>query len=193
MAERGIKRFTVRWIETIQVKIRTDFTDPDVKGLALRVTPHGSKSWAYTYRRKSDGRKRRVTLGEFPAYSLQEARAKASGHRAAVAEGADPAAEKAASLKVETVDQLLDRYLTDYAPAESKWTAEVKRIFKKDVRPAIGGHKITAVSKTDILAILNAVKDRGAGVTSNRTLAAVRKAFNWGVSEGYLKATPSRA
>ena len=78
----------------------------------------------------------------------------------------------------------------DYAPAESKWTAEVKRIFKKDVRPAIGGHKITSVSKADILAILNAVKDRGAGVTSNRTLAAVRKAFNWAVSEGYLKASP---
>ena len=94
MAERGIKRFTARWIETVQVKTRTDFTDPDVKGLAFRVTPNGSKSWAYTYRRKSDGRKRRITLGEFPAISLHEARAKASGHRAAVAEGTDPAAEK---------------------------------------------------------------------------------------------------
>jgi integrase len=190
MAERGAKKFTARWIETVSVETRRDFTDPDVKGLALRVTPSGSKSWAYTYRRKSDGRKRRVTLGEFPAVSLHQARAKASGHRAAIAEGADPASEKTAHKKVETVDQLLDRYLTDYAPAESKWTAEVRRIFKKDVRPAIGGHKITAVTKADILAILNAVRDRGAGVTSNRTLAAVRKAFNWAVSEGYLKASP---
>src|SRR4051812_36207082 len=124
MAERGIKRFTGRWIEAVYVTTRTDFTDPDVKGLALRVTPKGSKSWAYTYRRKSDGRKRRVTLGEFPAVSLHKARAQASGYRASVAEGADPAAEKAASLKVETVDQLLDRYLNDYALAGSKWTAE---------------------------------------------------------------------
>src|SRR5262245_15642696 len=190
MAERGAKKFTARWIDTVSVETRTDFTDPDVKGLALRVTPSGSKSWAYTYRRKSDGRKRRVTLGEFPAVSLQQARAKASGYRAAVAEGADPASEKTAHKKVETVDQLLDRYLIDYAPAESRWTAEVGRIFKKDVRPAIGGYKITAVTKADVLAILNAVKDRGAGVTSNRTLAAVRKAFNWAVSEGYLKASP---
>src|SRR5262249_30094053 len=122
--------------------------------------------------------------------SLHQARTKASGHRATVADGADPASEKTAHKKVETVDQLLNRYLTDYAPAESRWTAEVRRIFKKDVRPAIGGHKITAVTKADILAILNAVKDRGAGVTSNRTLAAVRKAFNWAVSEGYLKTSP---
>src|SRR4051794_26618156 len=112
MAERVAKKFTARWIEAVSVQKRIDFTDPDVKGLALRVTPNGSKSWAYTYRRKSDGRKRRVTLGEFPAVSLNQARAKASGHRAAVADGADPASERIAQKKVEkTVDQLLDRYL----------------------------------------------------------------------------------
>ena len=165
------------------------FHRPRCEGPGPSCHTEGVKILGLHYRRKSDGRKRRVTLGEFPL-SLHEARAKASGHRAAVAEGADPAGEKTANRKVETVDQLLDRYLTDYAPADSKWTAEVKRIFKKDVRPAIGGHKITAVTKADILAILNAVKDRGAGVTSNRTLAAVRKAFNWAVSEGYLKASP---
>ena len=32
-------------------------------------------------------------------------------------------------------------------------------------------------ARTAILVILNAVKDRGAGVTLNRTLASVRKAF----------------
>jgi hypothetical protein len=81
------KRFTSRWIESVRVQERTDFTDPDVKGLTLRVTPNGSKSWAYLYRRKSDGRKRRVTLGEFPALDLHKARAVASGHRAAVSAG----------------------------------------------------------------------------------------------------------
>jgi integrase len=67
----------------------------------------------------------------------------------------------------------------------------VRRIFKKDVRPAIGGLKTTLVTKVDILAILNRVRDRGAGVTANRTLAAIRKAFNWAVSEGHLAASPA--
>src|SRR5215212_558755 len=114
------KRFTSRWVESVQVDGRTDFTDPDVKGLMLRVTPSGSKSWAYLYRRRSDGKRRRLTLGEFPALNLNKARALASGHRAAIADGADPAAEKAAHKKVETVDELLDRFLADYAPAESR-------------------------------------------------------------------------
>jgi hypothetical protein len=67
MAERGQKRFTTRWVQSVVVKTRTDFTDPNVKGLVLRVTPNGAKSWAYLYRRKSDGRRRRVPLVSFPA------------------------------------------------------------------------------------------------------------------------------
>jgi integrase len=189
--ETGGKRFTSRWIETLRVRKRIDFTDPDVKGLTLRVTSTGSKSWSYLYRRKSDGRKRRVTLGEFPVMDLHKARAVASGHRAAVADGADPAADKSAHRKVETVNELLNRFLTDYAPSTSKWTAEVRRIFNKDIRPAIGSLKTSAVTKADVLAIINGVRDRGAGVTANRTLAAIRKAFNWAASEGYIVTSPA--
>ena len=189
MADRQSDRFTSRWIEAVKVDTRTDFTDPKTPGLILRVTPNGAKSWAYLYRRQSDKRRRRVTLGKFPVMGLKEARV-AAGHLKGIAAGADPAGETQELKKIDTVDQLLDRYLSDYAPAGSRWTEEMRRIFKKDVRPAIGSFKINKVTKSDILAILNAVRDRGAGVAANRTLAAVRKAFNWGVAEGYLSASP---
>lgn len=191
MAGRGLKRFTTRWIESVNVESRADFTDPDVKGLVLRVTPNGSKSWAYLYRRQSDGRRRRVTIGEFPHIGLQEARAAASGFRAEVAGGSDPALVKSAAKKVETVDQMLDRFLTDYGAPGPRWRAEMKRVFAHDVRPAIGGYKINKVSKADIIAVLNTIRDRGAGVQANRALQIVRKAFNWAVSEDYLPFSPA--
>ena len=190
MAERQGERFTSRWIETVKVKARSDFTDPKTPGLILRVTPNGAKSWAFLYRRQSDQRRRRVTLGKFPVMGLKEARVAVAGYLKGIAAGADPAGETQALKKIETVDQLLDRFLSDYAPAGSRWTEEMRRILKKDVRPAIGSFKINKVTKSDILAILNAVRDRGAGVAANRTLATVRKAFNWGVGEGYLSTSP---
>ncbi|HKG72773.1 MAG TPA: Arm DNA-binding domain-containing protein, partial [Aestuariivirgaceae bacterium] len=58
-------KWTTRSIESLQVRKRSDFTDPAQKGLTLRVTPAGSKTWALLYRRQSDGKKRRVTMGEF--------------------------------------------------------------------------------------------------------------------------------
>jgi integrase len=187
----GVKRFTTRWIESVKVEKRTDFTDPDLKGLVLRVTPNGAKSWAYLYRRKSDGRRRRVTLGEFPRVGLQEARATASGHRAEVAVGADPALLKSAARKVETVDQMFDRFLSDYSAPGPRWRAEMRRVLAHDVRPAIGAYKIDKVSKADIIALLNTIRDRGAGVQANRALQVVRTAFNWAVSEDYLVVSPA--
>jgi hypothetical protein len=54
----------------------------------LRVTPGGVKTWAvlYSYGR----RKRRLTLGEFPAIKLAKARELALDAIARVAQGRDP-------------------------------------------------------------------------------------------------------
>ena len=45
------------------------------RGVALRVSPNGTKTWAYRY--KQFGKRRRVTLGEYPVMSLADARAMA--------------------------------------------------------------------------------------------------------------------
>src|SRR5687768_6477771 len=106
-------RFTTRNIETLQVGKRSDLTDAAQKGLTLRVTPAGSKTWALLYRRKSDGKKRRVTIGEFPEKGLADARNAAVELRAAINRGEDPAAKRAALRKLATIDEVLDRYLKD--------------------------------------------------------------------------------
>jgi hypothetical protein len=45
----------------------------------------------HRYSRESDGAKRRVTIGEYPAITLQKARSKALSVMSAVSEGNDPA------------------------------------------------------------------------------------------------------
>jgi integrase len=175
----------------VRVSKQTDFVDRTEPGLMFRVAPSGIKSWSLVYRRQGDNKRRRVKLGRFPTVSLKDARVKAGRLKEAIAEGADPAAPLVEVKKVETVDQLLDRYLVDSRPPSAKWGDEVERVFKKDVRPVIGTHKVAAVKRADVLAIVNAVKDRGAGVAANRTLAAIRRAFNWAVAEEYMDANPA--
>jgi integrase len=184
--------FTTRWLESIKVSKQTDFIDRSEPGLMFRVAPSGIKSWSLLYRRQGDNKRRRVKLGRFPEIGLAVARAKAVRLKEAIAEGADPAAPPSQDPnKMETVDQLLDRYLRDARPPSAKWGGEVERIFAKDVRPAIGNCRIEQVKRTDILAILNDIKDRGAGISANRALAAIRRALSWAVAEGYLPANPA--
>src|SRR5688500_16267507 len=46
------------------------------------------------------------------------------------------------------------------------------------------------VRKRDVIALLDAVRERGALVMANRVLAAVRKFFNWCVGRGGLEQSP---
>jgi hypothetical protein len=63
--------------------------------LYLLVQPTGAKSFAVRYSRA--GRVMKLTLGPYPALSLVDARRRALGIAASVANGADPAEERKAA------------------------------------------------------------------------------------------------
>ena len=60
-------------------EVQTDYFDEATKGLALRVSRSGSKSW--TWHHTANGKRARLTFGNYPAISLGAARAKADEAR----------------------------------------------------------------------------------------------------------------
>ena len=184
------RRFNTRYIEGLKVDTRTDFNVPSEPGLVLRVTPKGSKTWSLSYRRKSDGKKRRVTIGNLEEYGLAAIKVRAAELRVAIAKSADPAGEKIAARMAETLSELLDTYLTDHAKSHKRSWREDERIFRQDVKPAIGHIKARELRRTDVLAMLNAIRDRGSPIMANRTLAAIRRAYSWAVGESLVEHNP---
>ena len=61
----------------------TLYRDSDVSGLAIRVWPSGRR--VFVWSRRANGKLEFKTLGEFPAVSINAARAKASEYNAALA------------------------------------------------------------------------------------------------------------
>ena len=51
---------------------RSDYFDSVARGLSLRVTANGVKTWCFNCTR--DGKRARFTIGSYPAASLAEAR-----------------------------------------------------------------------------------------------------------------------
>ena len=87
-----LKRLNARFVATVTTSTaRAEFRDLHERGLELRVTREGIKTWVFRYRRKSDGKKRTLTLGRFPTMSVEEARIRAQEERARIARGSDPA------------------------------------------------------------------------------------------------------
>jgi integrase len=83
--------------------------DEQEGGLGVRIRPSGAKTWVFQYRFK--GRPLRMTLGNADAIHPATARKLAIKHRAQVAEGKDPAAEKAGEKNAKLISELCDEYL----------------------------------------------------------------------------------
>jgi integrase len=173
--------------------------DSEMSGFGLRLYPSGKKSFIVSYRQ--NGTKRLFTLGQYGNITLEQARDLARKKFGEVADGKDPLLLKKAHKKKHewTVKRAYGEFLKKHAQANNKHWPETNRIFEKDILPAIGKRPIDEVRKEDIIKILDSVTDRKARIMANRTLAAIRKFFNWCVerdiithSPAYMVAAPSR-
>lgn len=185
------KNLTARFVEAVKVETRTDYWDDMVRGLVLRVSPSGVKSWTVVYSRESDGSKQRVTIGKFPAITLEKARAKALAALSAVAEGKDPAGDKRTRREAMTVRELGALYVDKHAKRNKKTWTEDLRLLKVEVYPEIGDMKALTVKRRDLLDIIEAKADAGYVAQSTQILAVIRKMFNWAVENDYLETSPA--
>ncbi|MDP2179994.1 site-specific integrase [Methylicorpusculum sp.] len=181
--------FTLRWIDTVKLpdQGQTDYFDERTTGLGLRISSAGRKSWFVMYRHA--GRLRRYTLGTFPALGLADAREKAKAllHEAAL--GNDPASEKQVKRGAVTFGQLAEQYIELHAKARKKSWKEDQRILDHDALPLWKNVKAHEIKRRDIIALLDKIVLR-APIQANRTLALVRKLFNWAISRDLLEINP---
>ena len=173
---------------------RAEYRDGHTRGLVLRITPNGKKTWTVIYRRKSDARKRRYTIGAYPAFSLEEARNQAQEVLAAVARREDPAGQLQTRNASLTFAQLAAAWINRHGRPNKVPRAlyDDQLMLNREIYPAIGAMKADEVSKRDIIQILDGVADRGARVRSNRVFALLRSIYRWGLAEDLIKSDPTQ-
>src|SRR5438552_3780833 len=154
MGDTGMKaNLTDRYIRTRKPPAtgRLVVTDTEAKGLALRVTTNGEKSWLIRYRPKGQAQKYE-TPGPYPAVSLAKARERARAILASAKSGVDLAGQeraaqeetRKASARPATVAALLDRYVAEYCKApggQRRWKITA-RLFEMHVAPALGSKSL---------------------------------------------------
>ena len=191
-------RFTDRFIQNLEVKPeRYDVRETD--GFAVRVAPSGTKAWQFIY--TFNAKKRRVTIGTYPGMSLKEAKEACTKMRDCLDRGVDPvewqeeqdrqtAEAKRKEEQTATVAQLVDEYIERWAKPRKRTWPEDYRMLHKDIVPRWGKRKAKDVTRHDVNQMMDEMRDRGATTTVNRTLACIRKMFNFAVSRGVLDVSP---
>lgn len=170
---------------------QVDFFDANLPSFGIRVSAQGKKSWFMMYR--TGGRLRRYTIGPFPSISLADARSKAKELFQVVAKGDDPAYTKREERLAETFEQLASDYLEKHAKAKKRSWQEDERILRRELLPRLRHIKAKKVARRDIIDILDAIVQRGAPIQANRTLALVRKVFNFAITRDIVASNPCQA
>jgi integrase len=153
--------------------------DPKATGFGVRSYSGGGKSFFVDYR--LNGRQRRYTIGPFPRWSAEAAREEAKKLRKAIDRGIDPAGDKRARRTAPTVQDLINRYITDHL---SKKTVGKNRITDErkvlaEIGDRLGRHtKVVDVHGGDIADLHRRITESGRPVRANRTLAVCSVMFS---------------
>lgn len=162
------------------------------RGFGIRVFPSGIKSWVYMYR--FDGKAKRITFGNYPQMSVAEAHAAFGKALTDLEKGIDPGATlvnlNREDRQAPTVEALALEYIEKWAQPRKRSWEEDKRMLTKDVIPHLGKQKAKNVSRRDIVMLLDKVLERGSPIAANRTLAVVRRMFNFAVERDIITITP---
>jgi integrase len=186
--------------------------DTEVKGFGLRVRASDHKLYVLEYRPGSGGRaapKRRVTIGRHGSpWKPNAARVEAKRLLGLVADGGDPAADKAADRKSLTVAELCDVYLAEGCATKKASTLATDRgRIVRHIKPLLGRKKVTGISRADVQRFLQdvaagktacdvktgkwgrAIVEGGKG-TASRTVGLLGGIFTFAVERGLCPLNP---
>ena len=168
-----------------------DFPLFDGGGLHL-IYRFERRQWRLRYTRP-DGRENRIALGAFPEVSLKEARDKRDALRRKVADGIDPAAERAAKrAEARRAGQdTFKHYAEDWLKTKSDgWAESTRRKAELCVHnylvPALGKSNVRDITSADVVKVLQGMVKHAPALTRKAAQAAqaiIRVAITAGARE----------
>lgn len=183
---------------------RAEYWDSHTRGFGLRYSASGVRAWVVITRTLQAGqwKQQRVTLGQYPALSLGEARQKAEQAKALAKQGEDPAAmvrdeqQQRVDDSRNTFSAVRKEFLSKYRGRQNRRPApstlsEMTRVLSAADFAEWHDVPLAKLTKRDILRALDRIVGRGAETMANRTLAYLKLLFGWAQERGIIEHNPS--
>lgn len=177
---------------------RTIYWDQKSSGFGLVVTGAGHKSFVAQYRiagmsrrlnldgkflhheARRDRKVAQVALPKSGAVTLADAKREFAAVQGAIARGRDPLAEMRAARTAEkhSLQAITEAYLASQE-GTLRTINERRAVFRRYIWPRMGARPIGEIRRSEIVRMLDKVKDDHGEATARHTLAAIRRLFNW--------------
>lgn len=169
----------------------------DGGGLLVEILPSGSKTWRFKYH--LNGKREKVTIGGYPAFTIKQARDRHEELRALVERGESPAkskqelsaARKLADARALTFRTFAQRWMEETLFYRSSgYIAQIVRWLDTYVYPAIGDMQLGEVQPGDVLAIIKGRSDTT--VTAERIRVIIQQVYNYAIRNLLVTTNPAQ-
>ncbi len=169
---------TVKAVEAAKPKDKP-YKLTDGAGLYLFVSPAGGKSWRANYTKA--GKQATRTYGRYPEMSLADARKAHLG------------AKEVQPVKVVTFEAVARDWLQLKLPTLSngKHQIQVVNSLERFVFPRIGNASITALTRSELVSVVQAVQATGVNETAHRVAGRIGMVFDYALDAGILENHPA--
>ncbi len=183
---RTVKPLNVQQIKNAKPQDK-NYTLSDGNGLHLLIKSTGTKLWEFIYKSPITNKRRKTSFGNFPQITLVTARDKKNEYLNLVRKGIDPLDEKQIQKveiqktnenKINTFKKVSKEWLASYESEVSEnYHTKLSRALELYTYPFIGNKPITDVTRLDLIAILQDLKDKDLKETAKRTFMILNKVF----------------
>jgi integrase len=168
--------------------------DSQLSGLALRITPTGTK--IFVVQARVAGRKRRITIGYADKTTLAQARKEALQALAAMRGGVDPSAERRARLRASaarsiTIRGLSEKWMVELVIPKRKprTVSDYRELLAKHILPSLGNLTVAEIDREHIeRRHLDMV---GTPRRANYTIATIKALLGFAVRRGLRSNNPA--
>ncbi len=177
-----------------------DYVLSDGKGLQLRVKKNGSKVWHFTYYRPSDKKRTLISLGNYPATSLADARRQREQARKLVTQGIDPKQHRDDERAQQQAEQSKVSHTLEFVAAQwlekkrsqvsSDYADDIWRSLQLHVFPSLGDTPISDINAPQTIQELQPLEAQGKLESIKRVVQRLNEVMSFAVNTGLIHSNP---
>jgi integrase len=151
--------------------------DAIVPGLAVRVTDQGKRTFVLVTRYPGSRHPAPRALGSVGALTLEQARNKAREWLKLIASGVDPGIQELEK-RQQTFKAIAENYFHRKAK-DHRSRRSTEATLARLVYPTLGSRPIDAISRSDIVRLLDKIEDERGPVMASQTLGIINRVMNF--------------
>ena len=165
-----------------------ELSDTEVIGLRLLISKTGRKIWLLRY--IFNTRKSSIKIGDFGAFDVKAARARAWEFKAMISRGIDPVDERRKRNSIPTFGEFVEEEYLPFARATKRcWYTDISRLNTGALK-AFRNRRMDSITIRDVTQFHCACMERTSASTANRHLGLLRTIFNVAVRWGVVQKNP---